>query len=423
MMSRVMSTEERLRAATRAAADTVPPGSAPPLRLPGDPAGEVLRAGRLRRRWLRALTPLAAAAAVAAVVIASLTLTRSVPATPGGGAASPARSAALSSVPPYYVALTSAATPTQAVIRATATGAVVATVRPPKPYGTFNFVSGAADDRTFILAAQRWWPPGSGPRGLLAEQRDNVTPIVFFRLRYDPATRRAQLTLLHLPQKVPAAILSGIGGIRGRQPAGAGPAPGGDRDHHARHRLGPALDLARVGPFHRDLDRQRQARRGRRSPGPPTGAPWPSRSREAREDHHGEIAPHQRTGGQHAPRRAGPPRSSLGLGHFKAGPIGNALITPDGSMLITIMRPAADAQSRVMEMLLRPGEHASPPRAGTTGRAQAPWNVLWTDASASTLIIAAGSHPSAADSGLGILRDGRFTPLPGPPVQTNNVAW
>ena len=112
-----------------------------------------------------------------------------------------------------------------------------------------------------------------------------------------------------------------------------------------------------------------------------------------------------------------------GLGHFKAGPIGNALITPDGSMLITIMRPAADAQSRVMEMLLRPGEHASPPRAGTTGRAQAPWNVLWTDASASTLIIAAGSHPSATDSGLGILRDGRFTPLPGPPVQTNNVAW
>ena len=37
MISPVMSTEERLRAATRAAADTVAPGSAPPLRLPGDP--------------------------------------------------------------------------------------------------------------------------------------------------------------------------------------------------------------------------------------------------------------------------------------------------------------------------------------------------------------------------------------------------
>ena len=41
-----MSTEERLRAATRAAADTVAPGTAPPLRLPDDPAGGTLRGGR-----------------------------------------------------------------------------------------------------------------------------------------------------------------------------------------------------------------------------------------------------------------------------------------------------------------------------------------------------------------------------------------
>jgi hypothetical protein len=74
-------------------------------------------------------------------------------------------------------------------------------------------------------------------------------------------------------------------------------------------------------------------------------------------------------------------------------------------------------------MPLRRGEHASPPRAGTTGQAQAPWNVLWTDASGSSLIIATGSSPSATGSGLGILHSGRFTPLPGTPVQTNNVAW
>ena len=57
----MISTEERLRAATRAAADTVPPGSAPPLRLPpgGPPPGcaaacSVTAAG-LRRspRWPR----------------------------------------------------------------------------------------------------------------------------------------------------------------------------------------------------------------------------------------------------------------------------------------------------------------------------------------------------------------------------------
>ena len=422
MMSRVMSTEERLRAATRAAAATVPPGSAPPLRLPGDPAGEVPRAGRLRRRWLRALTPLAAAAAVAAVVIASLTLTRSVPATPGGGAASPARSAALSSVPPYYVALTSAATPTQAVIRATATGAVVATVRPPKPYGTFNFVSGAADDRTFILAAQRWWPPGSGPRGLLAEQRDNVTPIVFFRLRYDPATRRAQLTLLHLPQKVPAAILSGMA-----------VSADGSRLALALH---PAeieiITLATGSARHWIWPGSAHSTAIWIGNDKPSGqaVSWTADGRTLAfpfTEASGGVTTvrllHTSAPGDNMLSASRPTTVFAGLGHFKAGPIGNALITPDGSMLITIMRPAADAQSRVMEMLLRPGEHASPPRAGTTGRAQAPWNVLWTDASASTLIIAAGAHPPATDSGLGILRDGRFTPLPGPPVQTNNVAW
>ena len=35
----MIATEERLRAATRAAAATVPPGSAPPLRLPDEPVG------------------------------------------------------------------------------------------------------------------------------------------------------------------------------------------------------------------------------------------------------------------------------------------------------------------------------------------------------------------------------------------------
>ena len=87
MISPGMSTEERLRAATRAAADTVAPGSAPPLRLPDDPAAGPLRGGGSRRhRWLRALTPLAAAAAVAAVVIVSLTLTSGVPTSTGGRA-------------------------------------------------------------------------------------------------------------------------------------------------------------------------------------------------------------------------------------------------------------------------------------------------------------------------------------------------
>ena len=91
------STEERLRAATRAAADTVPPGSAPPLRLPGAQPGRAR--WDQRHRWIRAMVPLAAAAAVAAVVIASLALTGGVPTSSPGGSASPAKTVALHGVP------------------------------------------------------------------------------------------------------------------------------------------------------------------------------------------------------------------------------------------------------------------------------------------------------------------------------------
>ena len=79
-------------------------------------------ARRGRRRWLRALTPLAAAAAVAAVVIASLVLTGHTP--PGSPAGPATGTSALRSVPPYYVALAGPPdTPEHAVIRASATGA------------------------------------------------------------------------------------------------------------------------------------------------------------------------------------------------------------------------------------------------------------------------------------------------------------
>ena len=66
---------DRVRAAARAAAATVPPDSAPPLRLPAPPR---------RRRWrpgpgsrLQSLTPLMAAVGVIAVLAASLALTGS----------------------------------------------------------------------------------------------------------------------------------------------------------------------------------------------------------------------------------------------------------------------------------------------------------------------------------------------------------
>jgi hypothetical protein len=49
--------------------------------------------------------------------------------------------------------------------------------------------------------------------------------------------------------------------------------------------------------------------------------------------------------------------------------------------------------------------------------------VLWADSSGSTLIVnGIRTGPSAATV-TGILRRGRFTPLPGAPLATDNVAW
>jgi hypothetical protein len=63
-------------------------------------------------------------------------------------------------VPAYYVALRQAGPggqpglrPAYAVLRATATGATLATITPPRPFGTFTAVTAAANDRTFVLAA------------------------------------------------------------------------------------------------------------------------------------------------------------------------------------------------------------------------------------------------------------------------------
>jgi hypothetical protein len=218
----VTTLEDRLRAATRAAAQTVAPGSAPPLRLPGHPSPRPAP-GRRRRlpdhpspgpvpgqrhRWAGWLVPLAAAAAVCAVVAGSLAIS-------GVFHSHPARPPQLGSerVPPYYVALTltghgaccrpgAPSEPrTRAVVRATATGAVLATIIPPRPYGTFVGVAAAGDDRTFVLGAQR---DGNIPASGLG----NFPATRFFLLRIDPASAsasgRATLTPLPIPA-VPAS--------------------------------------------------------------------------------------------------------------------------------------------------------------------------------------------------------------------------
>jgi len=71
-------------------------------------------------------------------------------------------------------------------------------------------VSAAGDDRTFVLAAQRYWPIASGQAGMPAENRDNTTPTAFFRMTFDPATHTAKLARLAVPETIPSAQLAGM---------------------------------------------------------------------------------------------------------------------------------------------------------------------------------------------------------------------
>jgi len=181
-----------------------------------------------RGKWSGLLVPLAAAAAVTCVVAASLAIGAAFHghAGPAGPAARshpslaalrPAalRPAALRQVPPYFAELTLTA-PVQvmggeaAVVRSTLSGHALATVTPPPPYQIFTWVSAAADDRTFVLAAQRYWPIASGQAGLPAQNRDNTTPTVFFRLTFDPATHTARLARLAVPETIQADQLAGM---------------------------------------------------------------------------------------------------------------------------------------------------------------------------------------------------------------------
>jgi hypothetical protein len=119
---------------------------------------------RQRRRWLAVGVAVAAVLAGAAGVAGHLG--------PGSHPRSrgEARPAAFRVIPVYYVALNNApsqASPDQVVVGDTFTGARLATVSPPA-HRTFVGMTGAADDRTFVLAAQpfpfspRWW--GEEPR-------------------------------------------------------------------------------------------------------------------------------------------------------------------------------------------------------------------------------------------------------------------
>jgi hypothetical protein len=211
--------EDRVRDAIAAKAAEVPPDAVPPLRLPdrrrssfsrthggGQREAGLAERARAGRAWAGRpwAAPIAAAIGVAAALAAVFALTGVI----HSGRPANGRPAGLAALPRFYVALTFtghggccwaglASPQTKAVVRATATGRALATVIPPRPYGTFAGVTAAADDRTFVLAAQKLVhvkrPPLPAP----------LPATKYFLLRLDPGHghlgERATLTPLSIP--------------------------------------------------------------------------------------------------------------------------------------------------------------------------------------------------------------------------------
>jgi hypothetical protein len=149
------------------------------------------RGGRPRRRFLASAA--AASAVIAIVVVAALVATP----TPPRGHSPTSAPDALGSAPRYYMAFvpvnlksyeqSGLADEDYAVVKDRITGQTLADVRPPRPYITFVGVYGAADDRTFVLAAQ----------STIAGSQ--TTPDKFFYARFNPADNAVTLTPLALP--------------------------------------------------------------------------------------------------------------------------------------------------------------------------------------------------------------------------------
>jgi hypothetical protein len=150
-----MSIEDRVRAATRARTDLV--RDIRPLGLPDELPARGRRSRHARpardpRRWLTWGAPIAAAALVTALALA-LVLLRQAPAPQPGPVAPTSAPPSPSAIPRYYVTLPNDRTSPgrRVIVGDDQTGRTFAFLNPALA-GSFYGVTGAADDRTFVLA-------------------------------------------------------------------------------------------------------------------------------------------------------------------------------------------------------------------------------------------------------------------------------
>jgi hypothetical protein len=191
-----MSVEDRLRTATRARTDLV--RDIRPLDLPVSAPVRLPRWSGTRR-WVSWAAPVAAAAVVVALAISlvSLRQARNTPSTPA------AASSAAAAIPEYYAALdfpfrTGATT---LVVGKTGAAKALSTLSAPRGQ-SFVGVTGAADDRTFVVAAESY-PAQKGAY--------SGAPVAWYLLRVRPtAGSAASMTKLSIPAQPKGTQVSGI---------------------------------------------------------------------------------------------------------------------------------------------------------------------------------------------------------------------
>ena len=462
------SLEDRIRAATRAAASTVPDDGAPPLQLRAQQRRTNWRSAGFRHLWttpriwpggpwmLRLAAPLAATAAVAVVIAASVAVTdRSHSAAPSASG--------LAGVPRYYLELTAAAraittvSPAstgsgstsrtcgpghpasncsqveaflgqRAIIRDTLTGATLATIHPPSPFDNVVTAAAAADDRTFVLAAQNVSGSSPFPCG----------PTRLFFARFNPADGHVALTSLPV-REFPAT--SGVTGIA-LSPDGTRLAValeptlceshGARRDEISVYALpSGAVMTSQFPPWLTDsLNSMSWAADGTLAvTSGVMGSGFHLLNTNTRSGNRTALTdPRMWRGIALKPPTGWGVEAVPGLIALNAG---NGLITPDGKALVapiqrTLQHPRGtgaafgefSASTGDLIQVLPPDEVLHP--AGLVLR----YSVVWTNSSGSVLVVVAGpatGHPAGMQAVYGVLRGHRFTSIPGAPAPADGL--
>jgi hypothetical protein len=328
-------------------------------------------------------------------------------------------------VPPYYVALTGPADPgvyngdsTAAEIRATATGAVLAKVVPPKPFVHFAGVAAAADHRTFVLVAEE----KSHPPDLQTGERPYryYQPSRFYLLHFDPGTGRVSLRALpaaYIPanEEVHDMALSPDGtslaadidtqGLAGSHLVMFGLATGTERAWSFKtcascNPSGGGLGFGgtNVDALSWTADGKHVAFVG------PNRAGWPSHSTVRLLD---VTLPGSDLIANSRPVADPPPEDRLSLVMWRG-----AIITPDGRTVVIVEEVASDSgpvkvRDRLLKISVATGRVTVVNDLNILAGYQYE-QVMYSNASGSVLVVSGVRKGTTA----GILRGDRYTPIP-----------